>query len=60
MKIVNTYEDLQYPATRFIINIHDIQSYTLDTFNLHKSVPTTGFKFLLARGAFKLIDKPNA
>ena len=57
MRIVNTYEDLQYPATRFIINI---QSYKIDTFNLHKSVPTTGFKFLLARRAFKLIDKPNA
>ena len=57
MRIVNTYEDLQYPATRFIINI---QSYKIDTFNLHKSLPTTGFKFLLARGAFKLIDKPNA
>ena len=57
MRIVNTYEDLQYPATRFIINI---QSYKIDTFNLRKSAPTTGFKFLLARGAFKLIDKPNA
>lgn len=57
MRIVNTYGDLQYPATRFIINI---QSYKIDTFNLHKSLPTTGFKFLLARGAFKLIDKPNA
>ena len=56
MRIVNTYEDLQYPATRFIINI---QSYKIDTFNLHKSLPTTGFKFLLARGAFKLINKPN-
>ena len=57
MRIVNTYGDLQYPATRFILNI---QSYKIDTFNLHKSLPTTGFKFLLARGAFKLIDKPNA
>ena len=57
MRIVNTYGDLQYPATRFILNN---QSYKIDTFNLHKSVPTTGFKFLLARGAFKLIDKPNA
>ena len=57
MRIVNTYEDLQYPATRFILNN---QSYKIDTFNLHKSLPTTGFKFLLARGAFKLIDKPNA
>ena len=57
MRIVNTYGDLQYPATRFIINI---QSYKIDTFNLHKSLPTTGFKFLLARGAFKLINKPNA
>lgn len=57
MRIVNTYEDLQYPATRFIINI---QSYKIDTFNLHKSVPTTCFKFLLARNAFKLINKPNA
>ena len=57
MRIVNTYEDLQYPATRFIINI---QSYKIDTFNLHKSVPTTGFKFLLARGAFKPINRPNA
>ena len=60
MRIVNTYEDLQYHATRFIINIYDIQSYKIDTFNLHKSVPTTGFKFLLARGAFKLINRPNA
>ena len=60
MRIVNTYEDIQYPATRFIINIYDIQSYTLDTFNLHKSVPTTYFKFLLARNYFKLINKPNA
>ena len=57
MRIVNTYGDLQYPATRFIINI---QSYKIDTFNLHKSLPTTGFKFLLARNAFKLINKPNA
>ena len=57
MRIVNTYEDIHYPETRFIINI---QSYKIDTFNLHKSLPTTGFKFLLARGAFKLIDKPNA
>ena len=57
MRIVNTYEDIQYPATRFIINI---QSYKLDTFNLHKSIPTTGFKFLLARNSFKLINKPNA
>ena len=57
MRIVNTYEDLQYPATRFILNI---QSYKIDTFNLHKSLPTTGFKFLLARNAFKLINKPNA
>ena len=57
MRIVNTYGDLQYPATRFILNN---QSYKIDTFNLHKSLPTTGFKFLLARGAFKLIDKPNA
>ena len=57
MRIVNTYEDIQYPATRFIINI---QSYKIDTFNLHKSVPTTGHKFLLAHGAFELINKPNA
>ena len=57
MRIVNTYEDLQYPATRFIINI---QSYKIDTFNLHKSLPITGFKFLLTRNAFKLINKPNA
>ena len=57
MKIVNTYEDIQHSATRFIINI---QSYKTDTFNLHKSIPTTGFKFLLARNTFKLITKPNA
>ena len=60
MKIVNTYEDIQHSATRFIINIHDVQSYKIDTFNLHKSIPTTGFKFLLARNTFKLITKPNA
>ena len=57
MRIVNTYGDLQYPATRFIINI---QSYRLDTTNLHNSVTITFFKFLLARNAFKLINKPNA
>lgn len=57
MRIVNTYEDLQHHATRFMINN---QSYRIDTDNLYKSIPTTGFKFLLARGAFKLIYKPNA
>ena len=57
MRIVNTYEDLQYPATRFILNN---QSYRIDTDNLHKSVSPTYFKFLLARNAFKLTDKPNA
>ena len=57
MRIVNTYEDLQYPATRFILNN---QSYKIDTDYLHKSVSTTYFKFLLARNAFKLINKPNA
>ena len=57
MRIVNTYADLQYPRTRFIINI---QSYRIDTYNLHKSVPTTYFKFLLALNASKLINKPNA
>ena len=57
MKIVNTYGDLQYPATRFILNN---QSYRIDTDDLHKSVSTTYFKFLLARNAFKLINKPNA
>ena len=57
MKIVNTYGDLQYPATRFILNN---QSYRIDTDNLHKSVSTTYFKFLLARNAFKLTNKPNA
>ena len=56
MKIVNTYGDLQYPATRFILNN---QSYRTDTVNLYKSVSTTYFKFLLARNAFKLITKPN-
>ena len=57
MRIVNTYEDLQYPATSFIINI---QSYTLDTFNLNKSISIGYFKSLISHGAFKLIDKPNA
>ena len=57
MRIVNTYGDLQYPATRFILNN---QSYRIDTNNLYKSVSTTYFKFLLARNAFKLINKPNA
>ena len=57
MRIVNTYGDLQYPATRFILNN---QSYRLDTTNLHNSVTITFFKFLLARNAFKLINKPNA
>ena len=57
MKIVNTYGDLQYPATRFILNN---QSYKIDTDDLHKSVSTTYLKFLLARNAFKLINKPNA
>ena len=57
MRIVNTYDDLQYPATRFILNN---QSYKIDTDYLHKSVSTTYFKFLLARNAFKLINKPNA
>lgn len=57
MRIVNTYEDLQHHATRFMINN---QSYRIDTDNLYKSIPTTGFKFLLARGAFKLITKHNA
>ena len=57
MRIVNTYEDLQYPATRFILSN---QSYRIDTNNLYKSVSTTYFKFLLARNAFKLINKPNA
>ena len=57
MKIVNTYTDLQYPATRFILNN---QSYKIDTDDLRKSVSTTHFKFLLARNAFKLINKPNA
>ena len=60
MRIVNTYEDIQYPETRFIISIHDVQSYTLDTFNLYESVSIAYFKFLLARNAFKLINKPNA
>ena len=57
MRIVNTYEDLQYPAARFILNN---QSYRIDTDNLYKNVPTTYFKFLLAHNAFKLINKPNA
>ena len=57
MRIGNTYTDLRYPATRFILNN---QSYRIDTDDLHKSVPTTYFKFLLARNAFKLITKPNA
>ena len=56
MRIVNTYGDLQYPATRFILNN---QSYRIDTDNLHKNVSPTYFKFLLARNAFKLINKPN-
>ena len=59
MKIVNTYEDLQSHAIRFIINIHDVQSYKIDTSNLHRKLPTTDFKFLLARNYFKLINKPN-
>ena len=57
MKIVNTYGDLQYPGTRFILNK---QSYRIDTNNLYTSVSTTYFKFLLARNTFKLINKPNA
>ena len=57
MRIVNTYEDLQYPATRFILNN---QSYRIDTDNLYKSVSTTHFEFLLTRNTFKLINKPNA
>lgn len=57
MRIVNTYEDLQYPGTRFILNK---QSYRIDTDNLYTSVSPTYFKFLLDRNAFKLIDKPNA
>ena len=57
MRIVNTYTDLRYPATRFIINI---QSYRIDTSNLHKSVSTTHFEFLLTRNTFKLINRPNA
>lgn len=60
MRIVNTYTDLQYPAIRFIINIHDVQSYKIGTFNLKTGMSLTYFKFLLARNAFKLINKPNA
>ena len=60
MKIVNTYEDLQYPAIRFIINTRGIQTYKLDTANLYKSVSTTYFKFLITINTFKLINKPNA
>ena len=60
MRIVNTYEDLQYPAIRFIINIYDIQAYKLDNANLYKSVSTTYFRFLITTNAFKLINKPNA
>ena len=60
MKIVNTYEDLQYHATRFIINIYDIQSYKIVTSNLHKSISPTYMQLFLARDYFKLITKPNA
>ena len=57
MRIVNTYEDLQYPGTRFILNK---QSYRVDTDNLYTSVSPPYFKFLLALNAFKLINKPTA
>ena len=60
MRIVNTYEDLQYHATRFIINICDTQSYKIDTHNLHESLSPTYIQFLLARNGIKLINKPNA
>lgn len=60
MRIVNTYEDTLYTETRFIINIHDVQSYSLDTFNLSKSISIGYFKYLISHRAFKLIDKPNA
>ena len=60
MKIVNTYEDVHYPAIRFIVNVYDIQAYKLDTTSLYKSVSTTYFKFLITTTAFKLINKPNA
>ena len=60
MRIVNTYEDTLYTETRIIINIQDVQAYTLDTFNLSESISIGYFKSLIPHGAFKLIDKPNA
>ena len=60
MKIVSTYADLHYPATRFIINNCDIQSYKIDNFKLQKNISIAYFKALLSHKAFEPITKPNA
>ena len=60
MRIVNTYEDLQYPATRFTVKGYYQQSYKISIFKLHTDISIAYFKSLLSAGAFKLITKPNA